>query len=80
MTIHLMLAQRTKCPELALDQAEADLLAEKIAQVQQVFEVEVNPRTKAVIELAIAGGTIYGTRAFSIVMRKKAEAARPING
>ena len=78
-TIHAMLATQTKCPELVLSDVEADQLAQKITAIQKTFDVVVSERTKAVVELAICGATIYGSRAVQIAIRKKAERAKIIN-
>lgn len=74
MSVHFMLARNLHIPELELTDQEAKQLAEKICQVQQVFDVNVSPKTKAVVELAIVMGTVYGTRGVSAWLRMKEEA------
>lgn len=72
-SVHAMLAAITKTPELALDPSEANKLGAAIVGVQQHYDVLVDAKTMAWINLAMTAGAIYGTRIFAITARKGKE-------
>lgn len=72
-SVHLALAAIAKAPELALDPAEANKLAEAAAQVQAQYEMIVDPKILAWGQLVIVAGSIYAPRVIAISMRHKKE-------
>lgn len=76
-SIHQILAARV--PELAITEDEASKLAEAVNNFQNAFDVKIDPKTQAVINLCLVGGSIYGTRAIGIVARIRAERATVVN-
>jgi hypothetical protein len=61
-TCHMMLAQYTGIKEIALTGEECGQLAEKIRNLTGTLAVTSSPRTKAVVELCMVAGSIYGPR------------------
>lgn len=75
LMLHLGISAATKTPEMALDQSEADLLAEATVNVLREFDIKPDPKVEAVFGLIIAAGTVYGPRFYLVKMRQKTEAA-----
>lgn len=71
--VHIGLSAVTKTPEMTLDQAEADLLAEATVNVLREFDIKPDPRAEAVIGLIVAAGTVYGPRVYLVKARQKTE-------
>jgi hypothetical protein len=81
LSVHLMGAAFLKCPELELSQPEAEKLAGAVREVAKHYNVVVNPKTLALIELSTTGAMIYGTRGVAIYKRLTAEAKpKPVPG
>jgi hypothetical protein len=77
MTAHGMLSGITRVPELQLAQAESDELAKALSTVNKYYGVEASDKTIALLNLALVGGMIYGTRFVAIRERRsQARAAR----
>jgi hypothetical protein len=79
---HLMLAALCKVEELKLDETEAKRLGEAVAKVNAEFGgIVISPKTAAVMELVMAGCTIYGPRAVAYSVRiKKEQMKKTIEG
>lgn len=82
-----MLAGITKTPELVLDKAESDSIANATAKVAEHYDVVASPKIVAWCNLAMCLGAVYGTRFVAISARKKTERPQrktdkvvPING
>lgn len=63
-------AAKTKQELLALDDAEARVIAEAGANVAKHYNIPVNEKTAAWIGLATAVGTIYGSKIAAIKLAK----------
>jgi hypothetical protein len=70
------LAKVTKVEEMKLDNDEAKMIAEAMANVQQHYSVVVDPKYLAWMGLIGVCVTIYGPRAALLVMSKKKGNAR----
>lgn len=80
LSLHKMIA--VKIPEMELEKAEADLLAEGVARVERHYPVVSGILTGKVadhVALATALATVYGTRIAAIKMRRDAERATVVN-
>lgn len=71
--VHAGLAAATSTPELEIDKPEATLLASSAADLMAQFDVAPDPKTRAIIGMIMACGTVYGPRAVMIRMRKAQE-------
>ena len=60
-----------------LDPKEAAQLAQAIANVQRHYESVISAKTLDWSRLVMTLGTIYGSRALAIGMRRKAAAKKP---
>lgn len=77
LSLHLMGAAITKVPELRIDEDEAKILGDAVARVNREFGVELmSPKMSAIVNLAIAAGTVYGPRAVAVHQRLKTEKAK----
>ena len=75
-----MLALYAKTPEIALDQKEAKLIAEAVANVGEHYDLTMDPKTGAWVNLFMVVGGLYGPRFFAFRSRRlaeKAEAKKP---
>lgn len=72
--IHTGIAGVTGLPELVIDKAEGDMLANATANVLAQFDITPDPKTQAIIGMIMACGAVYGPRAFAYRMRKAQEA------
>jgi hypothetical protein len=71
-----MLAAVTKVPELACEHAESKALAEAVAEVAKHYPNQlIDPVMMAWFNLALVGGTFYGSRAIVARERMRAENA-----
>lgn len=75
LSIHTMLASLVNVPELELTDDEAAKLAKAVHNVSRYYPVSIDPKAQAWFGLATAAGSIYGTRLFAVMARKKAEQA-----
>lgn len=75
LSMHAMAAGFLEVQELALDPAEAKLLADAAVQVAAYYGSVVNPKVLAWVNLAMVCGGIYGTRFAAYRMRMKSEGA-----
>ena len=62
MVLHMGVGNLIKFPDFALDQKEADALAEATANVMDQFDFAPDPRITAVMGLVSVAGTIYVPR------------------
>lgn len=74
---HTIAASTFKLPELEITTDEAAQIATALENIDQRIAVQVDPRTKAIYDLCRVLGTVYGTRAIAIYMRKQAEKKNP---
>ena len=81
-----MLAGIAKTPELALDKAESDAIADASVKVAAMYDLTADPKIVAWSNLAMTLGMVYGSRFIAINARKKTaketrrEKVVPING
>lgn len=75
-----MLAGITKTPEFALEEYEAQKLAEAGANVAKHYNITASDKALAWTNLAFCMGSVYGARIAAIGMRKKTEKAKKTNG
>lgn len=75
-SIHAVAAAITKTPELELDESESKKLAKSIEGVTDQYKLTLDPKVAAYIDLVSTVGMIYGPRAVSIYVRRKAERAK----
>lgn len=75
-SVHGILAAMTQVPELALDEGESKKLSKSIEGVTNQYKLTLDPKVAAYLDLATTASMIYGPRAFSYYMRKKAEKPR----
>lgn len=73
--VHLMLAQRTNTPELAIGMDEGEAFMRAAQNVLRHYSVETTQKTLDWIAFAGVAGTMYGTRAVAISNRRAAERA-----
>ena len=66
-----MLSVLTKCPELAIEEKEAQNLSSAITKVAEFYPVEIAPKMVAWVNLILCCGAVYGTRAIAIGNRLK---------
>jgi len=74
VTIHMFAAQALSCPELQMAEEESRHLARAIQNVNEQYNTVLNPKVMAWVQLALVGGSIYGTRIVAIRARQLAEA------
>ena len=67
--LHLIAAEVLKMPEIAIDQDEAELLANAISGIAKEYNLAVSGKTAAWLGLAGAAAMVYAPRA--IVIAKK---------
>jgi hypothetical protein len=77
--VHLVAANYLKTPELELTELEAKKISDALERVDQRVKLVTNPKTKALYDLGKVLTQVYGSRVMAIYLRKKAEAAKPIN-
>jgi hypothetical protein len=78
VSIHLGVAIATGLPELSLEEDEAKQLAKAFADVQAQYQFELDPKTAALLNLAVVGGTIYGSRAIGLVAKRAIAASETV--
>jgi hypothetical protein len=71
--MHAGLAALSKCPELAIGEAESKQLAEAAGKVMRHYPIETTQKTLDWAGLGLLAGTIYGTRVVAIGMRRDKE-------
>lgn len=73
LSTHNLLARLTKVEEMKLDNDEAKMIAEALANVQQHYSVVVDPKYLAWMGLIGVCVTIYAPRIGVLIMTKKAQ-------
>jgi hypothetical protein len=73
----MMAAAAFSTPELALDEKESSELAKAIVNVSQYYDTTVAPETLAWINLGAVAVSVYGTRAFVLLSKRKPKAVKP---
>lgn len=71
--IHTGIAGVTNIPEIAIDKAEGDMLANATANVLAQFDITPDPKTQAIIGMIMACGAVYGPRVMLYRMRQAQE-------
>lgn len=74
---HLIAAQVTRMPELAIDQEEADLLAKGISGIAQEYGVALSGKAAAWMGLLGACAMVYGPRAVTVYQKLPKKGAKP---
>lgn len=79
LSCHAMLATITGTPELELEEKESKKLAAAIARVQSLYTTSfLSEEQLAWTNLIFVAGSVYGTRAMAIRLRKRSEKAKPV--
>ncbi len=73
--MHTGVAAISTTPELAIDKAESDLLADATVNLLKEFDITPDPKLQAAVALVVAAGTVYAPRVVTIKMRKARERA-----
>lgn len=73
VSLHAMAAAAIKIPELNLSEAEARTLVSATQEVARQYNVAVSAKTAAWVNLGMAVGSIYGSRAVAIALKAKKE-------
>lgn len=69
----MTVAKATKIDELELDETEAKLLSEAVAEVASHYHYKVDPKVVAWVGLMGVCGSIYGPRLLAIKLRRQME-------
>jgi hypothetical protein len=72
--IHALLAAGLAAPELALQEAEAKIVAENIVAVARHYDLQATAKATDWGNLIVSLGVVYGGRIVAITARKSAEA------
>lgn len=72
--LHVMLANATKTPELAIAPEEGEAFMVSAGQVLRHYSLETTQKTLDWIAFAGCAGAIYGPRAVAIALRRREEA------
>lgn len=79
--VHVMLAEMTKTPELALSMEEGDAFMTSAQNVMRHYSVETTQKTLDWIAFGgVAVGQIYGPRLVALAMRKREESKAERSG
>lgn len=68
--LHIMVAQISGMPEMAISDQESLILAQSIVNVADQYDLALDGKTGAALQLAMTAAMIYGPRALSIRARK----------
>lgn len=69
--IHIMVAQIAQLPEMQISEQEGVLLAQSIINVADQYDLAIDGKTGAALQLAMTAAMIYGPRAMAIRSRAK---------
>jgi hypothetical protein len=69
--LHIIVAKVTGMPFMMLSEKESFALAESVVNVAEQYELTVNPKVAAGIQLALTAAMIYGPRAIAFTQAKK---------
>ena len=72
--MHQMVAMMTGLPELAMSEEEGTMLADAIVNVAEQYDLAIDGKTGAALQLAMTAAMIYGPRALAI--RARAQMAK----
>ena len=79
--LHIMIAQISGMPEMAIAEQEGALLAQSIVNVADQYDLAIDGKTGAALQLAMTAAMIYGPRALAIRARARAATQNvPENG
>src|SRR2546423_10441970 len=81
--IHTIAAKLTQMPFVAIDQTEADMLADAIDNVAREYDLALDGKTGAFIQLMAAAAVVYGPRVMmyqAIQRRSRREAGQTVEG
>lgn len=67
--LHVMVAQIGGIPELMIDEQSGELLAQSIINVADQYDLAIDGKTGAALQLAMTAAMIYGPRALAIRAR-----------
>lgn len=68
--LHIMIAQISGMPEMSISEQEAGLMAQSIVNVADQYDLAIDGKTGAALQLAMTVAMIYGPRALAIRARK----------
>lgn len=74
MISHAAIAAVMTTPEIALEESEADAVAESGLTLLALYDIRPDPKIEAAINFAVVMGMTYGTRVIAIRARKRQEA------
>jgi hypothetical protein len=72
--LHIMAAQMTGIPEIAIGEEESQLLAQSIVNVADQYDLAIDGKTGAALQLVLTAAMIYGPRVLAV--RARAAQAR----
>lgn len=72
--IHIIVSQVTGLPELQISDPEGQALAQSIVNVAEQYNLSIDGKTGAALQLLLTAAMVYGPRA--IAVNKRAKAAR----
>lgn len=78
--IHLILVQLTGIPELQIVHDEGKALAQSVVNIAEQYDLEIDGKTGAAIQLFATAAMIYGPRAFAYRARVMQQKQGGING
>lgn len=77
-SVHMMGAQILKVESLEIDKDEAKKLSDAIQEVNKFYNIPLDPKKVAMVNLMVAMGTVYGPRIMAARIKKNiAEAENP---
>lgn len=76
LSVHTMGAAFLSCPELELDESEAQKIASAVRGVAKHYSVTMDAKKLAMVELSTVLAMVYGTRGVAIYRRVTAESKR----
>jgi hypothetical protein len=78
--IHLLLVQVTGIPEMQISADEGKALAQSVVNIAEQYDLEIDGKTGAAIQLFATAAMIYGPRAFHYRARMSQASQAPQNG
>jgi len=74
---HFLISQMMRCPELEIDQKEAERLSDALKKVAVFYTQTIDPKKIAIGELVLVAGGIYGPRFYALAKKPKEPKAAP---
>lgn len=73
LTTHMVLSRIASCPELAIDDGEANMFANSLATLADHYKIKLDGKSGALVGFIYTLGIIYGPRAVAISIRVRNE-------